>query len=379
MQRTSNRVVRILALALLAQVAMSWALWYPWADRTFPLLPVWREAAAPIVTWDWILPFVLVLPGILLLVLFPGLRWLIGAVSVLSVLLVVQDQNRLQPWLYFYLLVFLIHLGSAGDNHARLRHWQWLLAAVYAWGGFNKLTPYFAVDNFPWFCEAFSWTKPMGQLPALGYATALAELLFAPGLLWSRSRAYFRWIVPGFHLFIVVALSPVGLNWNMVVIPWNIAMGAMVWYLFDPQLKPERASSGNSSRIVLWAVQGLAWIMPLFNVFHIWDEALSWKMYSNTQAEASYFSLEVPCARMDRVWNKYAYDDKHKLLLSDWTMEELNVPVYDSKRTHQQIARYLCKCRDFPGSGGLLRLQVERWNRNAESWEEIPCTILLEK
>ncbi|MBL7797450.1 MAG: hypothetical protein JNJ90_13225, partial [Saprospiraceae bacterium] len=229
---TISAIVRLLVLAMLAHIALSWPLWFSGGGRTFPLLPVFGPAQAPTASlWDT------VQLGICLLTLFvagvfPAKKYTAWLVLAVLIWMIAQDLNRLQPWSYFYLLVLGIVAVAGSDGRLATRGLQWLLAAVYAWGGFNKITPYFAEDNFPWFCEAFTWTQPLGAYPALGYAVALAELLLAPGLLWGKSRPVFRWLAIGFHAFIILALSPLGLDWNLVVIPWNVAMAGMVWVLF---------------------------------------------------------------------------------------------------------------------------------------------------
>ena len=409
-----STTTRLIALALLAHLALSWPLWQPGSRVLFPLLPAFgipfpqNEIWAGIQAWGTV--------GFTLLLLWmPQRRWVMAAVTAWFLWMIVQDMNRLQPWMYFYLLAWgLLLAHTPGKEAGTQTALRWLLAAVYAWGGFNKLTPYFAEDNFPWFCEAFFWTKPLGQWPAAGYGVALVELLFAPGLLWRVSRPAFRWIVPAFHLFIIVALSPLGLDWNTVVIPWNVAMGGMVWVLFGPtpilptkvrdRLSPKGEGgliAGNLEPVLIKddlilrnlaprnaikppsplgeglgvGLLALAWLLPAFNIFHLWPEPLSWKMYSNTQTEATFY-----CNRMadisvewEQLWDKHGFDGRRKLLLDDWAFDELHVPVYNCRRTFLQTARYLCEKSIHCDTSGLMLLTVNRWDKSAEKWETIPC------
>ncbi len=376
--RYIQRIVQLIALALLAHIVLSWALWFPGASRSVPLAPV----------FDGLFPEHTFLNGLQLVALalltgfvfaFPKKKIAGTGLIALLVWLVLQDANRLQPWLYFYLLS--LGLIVAGNNRSSYTIWglRLILTAVYAWGGFNKLTPFFAEDNFPWFCEAFVWTKPLGQFPVLGYAVAAVELGFAPGLLWVRSRRIFRWLVVGFHLFIALALSPLGLNWNTIVIPWNLAMAGMVWLLFDPKISVAVGQKFEFSRsgIITAVLLALAWIFPALNIFHLWDEGLSWKMYSNTQTEASFYANQpIDCGYTGLNLTALTYDQGQKILLDDWTIAELHVPAYNNRRTHQQLARYLCNCIPNPDSAGLLILAVDRWDYRARHWEEIPCNLL---
>jgi len=400
----TTRIIRLLALALAAHIVLSWPLWYAGGGRTFPLLPAWGGAIAPSTS-----PLDLVQIGCFMAVLglvavFPAKKYAVPSLAAALLWMVAQDLNRLQPWSYFYLLALGILLVSGHQSSRAEVGLRWLLAAVYAWGGFNKITPYFAEDNFAWFCEAFEWTKPLGAFPAIGYAVAVAELLLAPGLLWKTTRRTFRCLAISFHLFIVLALSPIGLDWNAVVIPWNLVMAGMVWVLFSeklefhpvarkphPQPLPQGEGLGvglhaqeHDSRVIpqkkvtVGAILALAWLMPVLNIWHLWDEPLSWKMYSNTQAEAGFFlEKDAPCANLIAVWEKHAYDSGRKLLFDDWAFDNLHVPAYNSRRTHKHLAQYLCPCANAPAHSGLWRFTVKRWDSTGERWESVPCTTLI--
>jgi len=381
---------RLIAVVLLAHLALSWPLWYAGAGRTFPMLPVWGEAYLPEhFRWEGLQIglFLLVLAAI---GIFPQKRYAAPVLAVALLWMVAQDLNRLQPWTYFYLLALGLLFFSKKNTPGALR---WLLAAVYCWGGLNKITPYFAEDNFPWFCEAFAWTKPFGAFPALGYAAA-AELLLAPGLLWPPTRPVFRWLAVAFHVFIIAALCPLGLDWNAVVIPWNVAMAGMVWMCgaaapksgwttemqrlggsdFSSKTTLRRCAAALRGTGVSAVLLALAWLFPALNIAHLWPEPLAWKMYSNTQPEAGFFSENgPPCPGLQAVWNKHAYDAGTKLLFDDWAFDNLQVPAYNSPHTHRQLAQYLCRCTPRPEEAGWWRLTVQRWNRSGEKLEKIRC------
>jgi hypothetical protein len=232
-----TKTTRIAALALLGGVLCSWPLWDV-GERPFrfPLLPLFGEAhfAAPVpMHWQALLLCALAAA----LALRPRNRGLLMAVIGCTLLLCLLDLNRLQPWVWLYLLI----LAAALTPHSSplTPHPSFLLAAVYFWSGFHKLTPYFAEDNFAWFCRAFAWSRPLGHYPALGYAVAVLEMSFAAGLLWEKTRHWFRYLVVGFHGVILIALSHWGLDWNPVVLPWNLAMAALAWVSFSEKRGPE--------------------------------------------------------------------------------------------------------------------------------------------
>lgn len=387
MRSVSAPVVRLIALALLAHIALSWRLWYAGMERTFPLLPLWGEAHLSAELWGNTSIAVQRISEILLLgvwgltlvlsLVWPNHRRLLLGSMLALLAFVVQDLNRLQVWTYFYLLAWGILFFEQKNPAATLRL---LVAGVYVWGGLHKLTPYFAEDNFPWFCEAFAWTKPLGQYPELGYAVGAGEALLGVGLIWERSRPFVRYLAVGFHAFIVLALSPLGLGWNAVVLPWNVAMAGMVWVLGAP------SQTGRAGIRSLWrmrshmslVIAGLVWLLPAFNLVGWWPEAFSWKMYANTQPEAGFYvwpQASLPSSWRP-IWEQYAQEETGRLLFDDWTMAELHVPMFNHRYTQRQLALYLCESIGGTCEAGLWRLEVKPWSRNSEHWEETPCSSL---
>lgn len=381
----TEMAVRIAALGLLGGMLLSWPLWNPDARTAFPVFPVFGEPHQPNAAgisslWQALFSVVLVFSVAILPhyknLLVVAVLWLLG--------LCVTDINRLQPWVWFYLLIFgTALLGKKQREYRTVAALRWILAGVYFWGGFNKLTPYFADDNFAWFCNAFALTKPAGQFPALGYAVAALEMLFAAGILWEKTRRYFRWLILGFHGVIVLFLLK--LNWNLVVIPWNTAMAAIVWILCapGPSLKlipadstPAPAPFFSPERLGA----GLTWLLPLLQLFHLWPHSLSWQMYSNTQPEAAFYTETggIVCTpEMAICWKKLSFDEGSKLQLDDWAADELKVPVFSSEAIFRRAGRYLCRCASVPDSAGLYILTVNRWDKSGEKMVKIPCREMM--
>lgn len=384
----TKNAVRIAALALLAGMLCAWPLWDESARLShFPLLPLVEGVPFSGVPAQW--QAIFLAASAALLALLPGNRWLLALTAALLLLLCLLDLNRLQPWVWLYLLIFLIALQTLNTQHLALSGLRLILAAVYFWAGFHKFTPYFAEDNFSWFCEAFALTKPLGQYPVLGYAVALLEMSFAAGLLWPRTRRWFRALVVGFHVVILVVLSPWGHDWNLVVWPWNLAMAALVWVLFAPTPREAEGSQASCSTFLKratpreWA--GLvgplfAWLAPLLGLWGLWPHALSWQLYTNTQPEATFYVETTPrflTKKSEAIWTANTPDSPTKLFLDDWAMRDLGVPIFASERTFRQVGRFLCNCQfAAPDSAGLYILTVYRWDKSAEQEEKIPCKDL---
>jgi hypothetical protein len=346
-----HHVVRIAFLALAIQMYFSMPLWCN-INRIFPAIPVvsnwpvipeffaWPIFISTIVLCIW----VVVLPDLRLprLILF---GWLC--------LLILFDLNRFQPWLYYYLLL----LSASLITSAQVTQ-QWIIAAVYVWGGINKITPWFAFDQFNWLCSAFSWTAFFGKFPFLGYCIAFGETLLGIGLLWKNSRRIFRYIVLGFHVIIIIWLSPLGLDWNNIVIPWNIAMALHVFFLFRMKGELNLPDTWTARFFVI-----LVWLVPVFTCIGWAPRVLSWCMYTNTQPEVSLFVEDsMICNNLKPIWDKFSYDHNRKMLIDDWALYELNVPSWNGANCWYTAQRFISKCSENPEKTGVIIVKVDRFN-----------------
>jgi hypothetical protein len=191
------------------------------------------------------------------------------------------------------------------------------------------------------------------------YSAALGEMAIGFLLIWPATR---RWGIIGvfaLHGYILLVLSPLGLNWNNVVWPWNVAMMALVWHFFNHK---EPLTLHFSA--VEWTVGILVWVMPVLNIYQWWPESMSWKMYSNTQREASiHSSTGMPCAAISDIWQKKAVDNQY-LVIDDWSYQELHVPAFNSMANFNRALAKIRECGHAkPGEVELKTLTVERWKR----------------
>jgi hypothetical protein len=355
-----------LALATLpVQMAISWRLWWPHPSRHYPALPAFEVLG---VVPAWVSAVLVVLTvGLCISLIFNFLNkkyrpelLLAGGLLALCLL----DLHRLQVWVWMWLLLLVAFDFSKQKNDDTTSLPRLVLPAVYVWSGLHKLTPWFAEDNFGFLCRAFGWSSRWADQPTLGYGMAVGETLIGLGLLWSPTRRIAVAAALGMHSVILAILSPLGHDWNHVVIPWNVAMMALVVYFFSgkniPALRVPRSA-------VAWAVLALAWVAPLLNAWGLWPESMSWKMYANTQPEASLRSPNgVPCPEFSGIWQRKSLENQY-FVLDDWAYEELNVPAFSSLRGFESAARRMCACEGQPDSTIRLNvLRTEGWRRKGE-------------
>lgn len=363
-QNDTSSLVRIAALGLLAGILLSPALWGFASRGAFPLLPLMGAAhVAGAVLWQGLLVVVPVLAALLFpkKKIFPLLT--IGALALLCCL----DLSRLQPWVWCYFLILSLGVLKGDATAFRL-----LLAGIYTWSGLNKLSPYFAEGNFSWFCEAFALTKNAAHWPALGYGVAILETALGLGLIWPKTSKIAAWGLVAMHALILVFL--VKLQWNYVVIPWNIALAVMLWLLVVSGRFDNKALIIKS--LVNWpaAVLLLVWVFPALYWLGMWPYTLSWQLYSNNQAEATFESDRSNFAQnaaMLHQWDQYAFDNGARLQLDDWSYGALGVPMVPGKHTFRQTVQYLCE--QSGSNGRLVVLTVNQWNKKAEQWETLNC------
>ncbi|MEI6409469.1 MAG: hypothetical protein WCR52_08805 [Bacteroidota bacterium] len=418
MRRPVDAVVtRLVAVGLLAGVGLSLPLWFTALRSAMPTVPVFDFLAEP-----GILGLGIVLLGAFL-VLYPNRKSPRLILLLFLIAAILSDVNRLQAWVWFYLLLLTAAIFYK-DDEGKIKQsvvFQWIIASVYVWGGIYKITPYFAEDNFSWFCDAFAFMKPMGAHPFWGYVLAFSEAVLGIGLLVPFTRRVFRYLALLFHGSVVLMLSPLGLNWNLVVIPWNLTMATMVWLLFSsgnaislqaifsPSKKLRsreivgvtRSHADNTPgqweymlRIILlrlkkrlllqfwpqYLILFAACLAPALNLLGFWPDALSWKMYSNTQSEATFYApAGAPKGGVSKYWDQHAFNNGHDLLLDDWSNEELKTPILPQRRVFMQIGRYLCNCTEQKDSAGLYILTVDPYHKAAEQMEFIPCDRLLQQ
>jgi uncharacterized membrane protein YphA (DoxX/SURF4 family) len=266
---------------------------------------------------------------------------LISIFATLAVVLAVCDQSRLQPWFYEYFFL-LLGVAFASPNACRL-----IVATTYLWSGIQKINAGFINDVFPWMLEPFLRHLPHGaqaMVHPLSVAAPFVELWIGIALLGRKFRMAGIVAAVAMHVFILIALSPWGQNYNSVVWPWNIAMAAAVVILFW--------KSGDSVKQILWgegplhvAILLLFGIAPVLSLFGMWDHYLSSAMYTNNRNGGTIFFSHAMLDRLPDGIADYARVETPELDsidISEWSAGELDVPPYPEVRVYKNVGRTIC-------------------------------------
>jgi hypothetical protein len=143
------------------------------------------------------------------------------------------------------------------------------------------------------------------------------------------------------HAAILLAIGPLGHDFNRVVWPWNLAMAASVPVLFWRKdfVWPE---NGWLPRVVLV----LFTLAPGLSFFGLWDHYPSWALYSGNRNEATLYFTDAVYEKLPPAAQDYVTDegpDRAGLSLSDWSYGELHVPPYPEVRVSRQVQFSLCR------------------------------------
>lgn len=343
---------RAVILFLVAGMLLSFRLWTH--DRSFPALPLIGETPFLAFPFDYI--FTGLLFVVLVVAFFNWKKYLGWTIIGMLVLAALDDQNRLQAWVYVYML-FLGAFVVARDDDSAVRYLRVIVTGMYAWTGIHKANAAFINGIFKdILTELFGITNPetISALSAAGYLIPAIEIAIALLLFFPRTRTAGCWLALATHVFILVYLGPLARNSNSVVYPWNFAMCACVFLLFyktsDPVLNVNRLLP--DFRLLFFIA--LAWIAPVLNFFGAWDHYLSFSYYSG-KANAFYVGLsDEACTYVDARAHRYFVKPPGAtggvfLDVNAWSVGELNVPFYPQSHAFDKLRGAFCRLCIPPG------------------------------
>lgn len=379
-------------VATISTMLFSFNLWIH--TRIFPNIPI--SSQLPDIAYPF--DYVLFGGGLLFLVLFllqRKLHWLMGFLGI-AVVLCLFDQMRWQPWFYLYVLLFIVLLIVHNPLTNKKREAivftvaAVLLSSMYFWSGIHKLHSGFADFVYPYLVETFGMEIDKSKTihTVWAYGMGLSELAIGLALFWKPSRKYGIIAALSMHLFILIVLGPFGRSENLIIVPWNISMIALVGVIFYKNnlisLQSLRLPSVLSVNIVRWGIVMLVVVMPLFSHFGMWDYYLSNTLYAGkTSRLLVIFPIEYEKELPPTVQqHTQAVSNSHTFVYINtdiWALQELNVPVYPERRVHYAIAHYFCDYYSLleRQNKGLLFYIDSRWE-SQKVLEQFECKFFVE-
>jgi uncharacterized membrane protein len=353
-EKNAALILRVTALCWLMAKLIGWRMFTTY--RVFPTAPVMNlfdNVPSPVHTFLFILSVLL----LLLLLAAPLNKVFLLCLLLCEVFSSLLDQNRLQPWDYQYMFILFIYLVNDLKTGKATAAFLVILASTYVYGGLGKLNTGFL--HTIWtkmlleqFLHVPSKSALLPWVQSMGYLAGFFELTAGLCLLFNKTRKISAGALIVMHLFILVFLGPLGLRYNIVVWPWNIAM---IVYLYLAGFKTEKDNAltwqvfrgWNLPVLICWA------ILPAFNFVGWWDNYLSSGVYSGKLPGMVICIRDTSkCKPLQR----YCMKDYRGVCsggevvnLQYWSMAETKMAPYPEIRSYKKIQAKLEK--EFPGAG----------------------------
>lgn len=281
-----------LTISLFVSVFLSPRLWAGY--RLFPRVPLFQEFQIP-VDYD------LVLIGLTLLFWLCSLflrrqRLFVFLGCVMTVLLVLLDVNRLQPWFYIYnalLLVVLFYNGRVDDPNKFTSIFiilQLVFASVYFYTGISQMNADFAEKVFP------EIIRPLDQLMSdrqfvfftrMGKIVPFVMLFIGLGFVISPMRYLSIALVVVLHSLLFIFLFPSARNTNYALWFSNLSFLTISILLFSGKTKQRYFSPTFVFKMPLfYLATALFLVAPAFNMAGEWPDFLSSNQRSGNNISA---------------------------------------------------------------------------------------------
>jgi hypothetical protein len=360
-----NWLRMVVSAAYLCGMLMSQGLWFG-MTRTFPRAPIVAGLPPSISAYDFVISIVLIGSLTLSAIMRRPVSYLLAG-ALLTLLLILLDQMRLQPWVFQYgiMLVLLTPaLGGAANQRlveAALAANQIVIATLYFWSGLQKLNWSFAHEVVPGLFESTGLQLSQFYLSRIAVAIAICETLIGIGLLIRKTRQAAVIFACIMHLIVLGTLVFSGRN--TVVWPWNVAMIVVTAILFwrneaAPMGYLIRGWSNVRMRDHLPKLAMLiCGLLPALSFIGWWDLYLSAALYSgNAPIAVMRISESLRDHLPTHVKQHVFKTSRGDLMLPfhEWSLAELNVPPYPETRVYRQIARQLCLLDTNQQVNGLI-------------------------
>ncbi len=272
-----------------------------------------------------------------------------------SAYLCFDDQNRLQPWFYNYILILFIllfykHRVDEPNNYTTVFiSLQLLVSLIYIFSGIQKMNPEFVPDTFVWLVGSFDGILSPRQIQLMtkfGNIVPYFELSMGVFLLIKPIRFIAVPLIIIMHLFILFLLGPTGKDYNFVVWPWNIIMIVLVLLLFA-NVKTERFFDISIlfKGISFYIVITLMLIFPFFSLKNQYDSYLSSSLYSSNLHDCQLILSDKAYDNLPFYIRHFTTTDKnhHVINIKRWAMSELNAPCVPEYRIFKTVHWYIIK------------------------------------
>lgn len=349
-----NRILlvkRLTSLFFIIGLISSYNLWI--SNRNFPTAPVFNDLFSLPAYFD--IPVFIALIIVLFTLSFKTKRIYFCTLFFLLGYLLVNDQMRWQPWVYTYIL-FLVPFALFSKMSTVLitNYLQILLIGIYIWSGIHKLNPNFnelIVESFTVHLFNISNTSIISTFKSIGFVFATIEILAGLCLIVPKTRKIGVTLAIGIHVFIILYISPIGINYNYIILPWNVFMAIVIFTIFNNSENHLFLLKKDAKVMLLNTIALIVITLPILNFFNLWDSYLSFSLYSG-KINNYYVLIKEDEKEVSKIYDYEHYYtlqnqvEGGKILdIDKWAMQELNVPMIPEDKVFKQIAKSFCSTR----------------------------------
>lgn len=273
-----GNLIKVIAFFWLLTKVWSYKTWI--TERVYPVIPPLDILKnVPDFLHQFLFGFSLL--ALLTVLCFKNNLWLLIALFFSEVLSCSLDTVRWQPWEYMYLCFLLMVIINFYKPKNILLLSHLFLVSIYFFSGLHKFSRDFLsavwlnmvlVDFFGLSMNFILKYK----LFFTGLLIPFVEIALAILLLVSKSKRKISYLLILMHLGILIFIGPLGLKYNSVVWPWNLAMIFILIIIYSKPVDPVNKNIliPNLYWIVLW------FVMPVFSLFGSWYQYFSFNLYS---------------------------------------------------------------------------------------------------
>jgi hypothetical protein len=255
------------------------------------------------------------------------------------------DQSRWQPWEYQYLLTFLFFFFYNNNPKQFINYFSFLLIAIYFNSGLHKIGGGFLykVWNEMILVRFFGFEVNQIQHIFIHYAglsLGLLEVIAALGCLFAKNKKIYALFLVGMHIFILLLVSPIGLNYNSIVWPWNVVMILFILIVFyNNTLRISFKALISGYNKIPFVVLG---ILPFFCYLDLYDNFFSFNLYSGSLKQ---FSICVDEDKISSDYKPYFSENttfcgsKRIISGNQWALKEMNVVIYPETRFYEGLIK----------------------------------------
>ncbi len=338
-----------LILSLIVSILLSIHLWggYRFAPRLALIPDEWLPE-----------PFDYILVALTILLWSASLfmnwqRFFLFLAFLFTVLMVLLDVNRLQPWFYIYsalLSVFIFYNGRVDDSNKFTSYFiilQIIFASVYFFCGLSQLNKFFIASDFT---EIISPLRDMLSerqflfFKRMGFLVPYLLLFIGVGLIVSPIRYLAITLAVIMHFLLLIFLFPSSKNQNYALWFSNLVFMIILFLLFSGKTKQRYFSPTFLFQIPLfYLVIVLFVIMPFFNSAGMWPDFLSGNFKSGNSNSAVISLSQRTVVKLPTYLQKYC-SASYSFMVFDykrWYQEEVHAECFPSTPVFNSIYRSL--------------------------------------